>query len=88
MVQAQNIPFLCSGHLDLFYIECATHICGRGIMVARQLPKLKTRVRFPSPAPKIQPAFCRFNFYYVFKFQEQRRRTKHVFGLQTVLSHL
>ena len=24
-------------------------------MVARQLPKLKTRVRFPSPAPKIQP---------------------------------
>ena len=31
------------------------HYCGRGIMVARQLPKLKTRVRFPSPAPKIQP---------------------------------
>ena len=24
-------------------------------MVARQLPKLKTRVRFPSPAPEIQP---------------------------------
>ena len=24
-------------------------------MVARQLPKLKTRVRFPSPAPEIEP---------------------------------
>lgn len=28
--------------------------CGRGIMVARQLPKLKTRVRFPSPAPRLK----------------------------------
>ena len=28
-------------------------------MVARQLPKLKTRVRFPSPAPKkIKPTLC------------------------------
>ena len=38
------------------------HVRGRGIMAARQLPKLKTRVRFPSPAPKIQSAFRRFNF--------------------------
>ena len=37
--------------------------CGRGIMVARQLPKLKTRVRFPSPAPRIQPVLYRFNYW-------------------------
>ena len=34
-------------------------------MAARQLPKLKTRVRFPSPAPKIKPAFCRLYFWIV-----------------------
>ena len=28
-------------------------ICGRSSMVEHQLPKLNTRVRFPSPAPKI-----------------------------------
>jgi hypothetical protein len=28
--------------------------CGRSSMVERQLPKLHTRVRFPSPAPKIR----------------------------------
>ena len=39
--------------------------CGRGIMAARQLPKLKTRVRFPSPAPKIKPTLCRFYFWFV-----------------------
>ena len=32
-------------------------------MAARQLPKLKTRVRFPSHAPRIQPALCRFNYW-------------------------
>ena len=34
-------------------------------MVARQLPKLKTRVRFPSPAPEIQPVLYRFNLWHV-----------------------
>ena len=37
------------GWILVYYLPCS--ICGRGIMVARQLPKLKTRVRFPSPAP-------------------------------------
>ncbi len=27
------------------------HYCGRGSMVELELPKLTTRVRFPSPAP-------------------------------------
>ena len=34
-------------------------------MAARQLPKLKTRVRFPSLAPIIQPALRRFNYWHV-----------------------
>src|SRR5256885_7774449 len=29
--------------------------CGRSSMVERQLPKLHTRVRFPSPAPALPP---------------------------------
>lgn len=37
------------GWILVYYLPCSD--CGRGIMVARQLPKLKTRVRFPSPAP-------------------------------------
>ena len=34
-------------------------------MAARQLPKLKTRVRFPSPAPKIEPVLRRLYFWIV-----------------------
>ena len=49
------------GWILVYHLPCS--ICGRGIMVARQLPKLKTRVRFPSPAPRIQPAVCRFNYW-------------------------
>src|SRR5262249_2705483 len=30
--------------------------CGRSSMAERQLPKLHTRVRFPSPAPRLSPA--------------------------------
>ena len=29
------------------------HYCGRGSMVELELPKLTTRVRFPSPAPDL-----------------------------------
>ena len=36
-------------YYDIAYLN----VCGRGIMVARQLPKLKTRVRFSSPAPPV-----------------------------------
>jgi hypothetical protein len=43
-------------------LECAAH-CGCSSMVERQLPKLHTRVRFPSPAPRparrpTRPATC------------------------------
>src|SRR5437660_10290168 len=38
-------------------IKKAKAICGRSSMAERQLPKLHTRVRFPSPAPIIsQPS--------------------------------
>ena len=37
------------------WVVCSNHIlgttCGCSSMVERKLPKLKTRVRFPSPAP-------------------------------------
>lgn len=33
-------------------IYCHSLDCGRGSMVELELPKLTTRVRFPSPAPK------------------------------------
>lgn len=32
--------------------------CGRGSMVELELPKLATRVRFPSPAPKANTSAC------------------------------
>ena len=34
-------------------------ICGRSSMVEHQLPKLNTRVRFPSPAPGVAPQAIR-----------------------------
>jgi hypothetical protein len=33
--------------------------CGRSSMAERQLPKLHTRVRFPSPAPRCQQKFSK-----------------------------
>lgn len=40
-------------------IYCHSLDCGRGSMVELELPKLTTRVRFPSPAPKkkLRPVF-------------------------------
>ena len=32
-------------------LYCHSQNCGRGSMVELELPKLTTRVRFPSPAP-------------------------------------
>ena len=47
-------PFLLAG-LHGFLLRkrggCRKCLCGRSSMVERQLPKLHTRVRFPSPAP-------------------------------------
>ena len=59
------INIFLSGLLFNKNILCPYLFCGRGIMAARKLPKLQTRVRFPSPAPKIQSALCRFNFWHV-----------------------
>jgi hypothetical protein len=38
--------------------------CGRSSMVERQLPKLHTRVRFPSPAPIFASKFIDLPLYY------------------------
>ena len=47
-------------------LYCHSLDCGRGSMVELELPKLVTRVRFPSPAPKKRTAMvnrhCRFSF--------------------------
>lgn len=46
-------------------LYCHSLNCGRGSMVELELPKLTTRVRFPSPAPGIATATktrCRFSF--------------------------
>ena len=39
----------CRSRLTIAMVET----CGRSSMVERQLPKLHTRVRFPSPAPAL-----------------------------------
>lgn len=40
------------------------HYCGRGSMVELELPKLTTRVRFPSPAPRNpKPRTCSLAFF-------------------------
>lgn len=40
------------------------HYCGRGSMVELELPKLTTRVRFPSPAPRNpKPGTCSLAFF-------------------------
>ena len=40
------------------------HYCGRGSMVELELPKLTTRVRFPSPAPwNLKPGTCSLAFF-------------------------
>ncbi len=40
------------------------HYCGRGSMVELELPKLTTRVRFPSPAPwNPKPGTCSLAFF-------------------------
>ena len=40
---------------NAFFVICmSTGVRGRSSMVERQLPKLHTRVRFPSPAPNLQ----------------------------------
>lgn len=54
-----------AGHFAFMVIKSGHTYCGRGIMAARQLPKLKTRVRFPSPAPKINRRNRRFCFWIV-----------------------
>ncbi len=54
-----------AGHFVFMVIKSGHTDCGRGIMAARQLPKLKTRVRFPSPAPKINRRKRRFCFWIV-----------------------
>src|SRR5262245_24707702 len=46
----QEITLICSG---------VSSLRGRSSMVERQLPKLHTRVRFPSPAPAL--SFNRIN---------------------------
>ena len=42
-------------------------ICGRGSMVELELPKLTTRVRFPSPAPALT-GHHRFSMVPVLRF--------------------
>src|SRR3989344_6935407 len=37
--------------------ECSKNDCGCSSMAERQLPKLHTRVRFPSPAPAKNPVW-------------------------------
>ena len=42
------------------------HYCGRGSMVELELPKLTTRVRFPSPAPwNPKPGTCSLAFLFM-----------------------
>ena len=49
------------------YAIISIRICGSSSMVECQLPKLNTRVRFPSSAPKIQrlKTSCNIFLYYV-----------------------
>ena len=42
------------------------YYCGRGSMVELELPKLTTRVRFPSPAPwNLKPRNMFLGFFYL-----------------------
>ena len=45
-------------------LYCHPLNCGRGSMVELELPKLTTRVRFPSPAPwTLQPRLITLAFF-------------------------
>ena len=78
-VHQKQDKVLCTGHFIGANIKLE-HFRGRGIMVARQLPKLKTRVRFPSPAPSVfaseKPRLRGYRFFvvfvYIFSYDEKR----------------
>ena len=68
-------------------LYCHSLDCGRGSMVELELPKLVTRVRFPSPAPKKRTAMvsrhCRFSFVGL-KLKRRNRTDEVEFRRKTV----